>query len=173
MVSGEAWLYILSVIINAINLFLQVFFTIMYSDLEWWVGPRLYPSVLSTSCAALVIEKDPYLNLANNSSRAVTISTPSNSAIDSIHTLCRRLHYTHFWPRSFLSTGIGLRFSSTFLWSPSMPRSEISVRRYCRNGVTNSYRIFDNQHLLDATEIFRRLNVHKKVGWTEFWSSNI
>lgn len=35
MVSGEAWLYILSVIINAINLFLQVFFTIMYSDLEW------------------------------------------------------------------------------------------------------------------------------------------
>lgn len=35
MVSGEAWLYILAVIINAINLFLQVFFTIMYSDLEW------------------------------------------------------------------------------------------------------------------------------------------
>jgi len=25
------------------------------------------------------------------------------------------------------------------------------------------YRIFDNQHLLDATEIFRKLNVHKKV----------
>lgn len=25
-------------------------------------------------------------------------------------------------------------------------------------------RIFDNQHLLDATEIFRKLNVHKKVG---------
>ncbi len=24
-------------------------------------------------------------------------------------------------------------------------------------------RIFDNQHLLDATEIFRKLNVHKKV----------
>lgn len=24
-------------------------------------------------------------------------------------------------------------------------------------------RIFENQHLLDATEIFRKLNVHKKV----------
>ena len=35
MMSGEAWLYLLSVLINAVNLFLQVFFTIMYSDLEW------------------------------------------------------------------------------------------------------------------------------------------
>ena len=26
-----------------------------------------------------------------------------------------------------------------------------------------NYRIFDGQHLLDATEIFRKLNVHKKV----------
>lgn len=37
MMSGEAWLYLLAVLINAVNLFLQVFFTIMYSDLEWWV----------------------------------------------------------------------------------------------------------------------------------------
>lgn len=35
--SGEAWLYLFAVIINAVNLFLQVFFTIMYSDLEWYV----------------------------------------------------------------------------------------------------------------------------------------
>jgi hypothetical protein len=34
MMSGEAWLYLLAVLINAVNLFLQVFFTIMYSDLE-------------------------------------------------------------------------------------------------------------------------------------------
>jgi len=33
--TGEAWLYLLAVLINAVNLFLQVFFTIMYSDLEW------------------------------------------------------------------------------------------------------------------------------------------
>jgi hypothetical protein len=35
--SGEAWLFLLAVLINAVNLFLQVFFTIMYSDLEWYV----------------------------------------------------------------------------------------------------------------------------------------
>lgn len=41
MMSGEAWLYLLAVLINAVNLFLQVFFTIMYSDLEWYVNsPR-------------------------------------------------------------------------------------------------------------------------------------
>ena len=28
----------------------------------------------------------------------------------------------------------------------------------------NAKKIFENQHLLDATEIFRKLNVHKKVG---------
>lgn len=41
MMSGEAWLYLLAVLINAVNLFLQVFFTIMYSDLEWYVLPQL------------------------------------------------------------------------------------------------------------------------------------
>lgn len=40
--SGEAWLYLFAVLINAVNLFLQVFFTIMYSDLEWYVLARLY-----------------------------------------------------------------------------------------------------------------------------------
>lgn len=32
--------------------------------------------------------------------------------------------------------------------------------------ILTMHRIFDNQHLLDATEIFRKLNVHKKVGQT-------
>ncbi|CAN6671829.1 ER-derived vesicles protein Erv14p [Trichomonascus vanleenenianus] len=32
--SGEAWLYLFAVLVNAVNLFLQVFFSIMYSDLE-------------------------------------------------------------------------------------------------------------------------------------------
>lgn len=40
MMSGEAWLYLLAVLLNAVNLFLQVFFTIMYSDLEWYVYSR-------------------------------------------------------------------------------------------------------------------------------------
>lgn len=43
MMSGEAWLYLLSVLINAVNLFLQVFFTIMYSDLEWYTFPPPFP----------------------------------------------------------------------------------------------------------------------------------
>lgn len=43
--SGEAWLFLFSVLINAVNLFLQVFFTIMYSDLEWYGA---YPSSLSS-----------------------------------------------------------------------------------------------------------------------------
>lgn len=38
MMSGEAWLFLLAVLVNAVNLFLQVFFTIMYSDLEWYVS---------------------------------------------------------------------------------------------------------------------------------------
>lgn len=29
----------------------------------------------------------------------------------------------------------------------------------------NAKKIFENQHLLDATEIFRKLNYHKKVRW--------
>src|SRR5436305_15337681 len=37
---GEAWLYLFSVIVNAVNLFMQVFFTIMYSDLEVQPRPR-------------------------------------------------------------------------------------------------------------------------------------
>lgn len=39
--SGEAWLYLLAVLINAVNLFLQVFFTIMYSDLEWYASEHI------------------------------------------------------------------------------------------------------------------------------------
>jgi hypothetical protein len=44
MMSGEAWLYLLAVLINAVNLFLQVFFTIMYSDLEWCVAIIYMPT---------------------------------------------------------------------------------------------------------------------------------
>lgn len=49
--SGEAWLFLFAVLINAVNLFLQVFFTIMYSDLEWYVDPpcRCNPTTCSKS----------------------------------------------------------------------------------------------------------------------------
>jgi hypothetical protein len=49
--TGEAWLYLLAVLINAVNLFLQVFFTIMYSDLEWYVHPIFQP-LRDIDCAA-------------------------------------------------------------------------------------------------------------------------
>lgn len=49
--SGEAWLYLFAVLINAVNLFLQVFFTIMYSDLEWFVLLKLSSPL--QSCSAL------------------------------------------------------------------------------------------------------------------------
>jgi hypothetical protein len=49
MMSGEAWLYLLAVLINAVNLFLQVFFTIMYSDLEWYVSPGSQATPYSAS----------------------------------------------------------------------------------------------------------------------------
>lgn len=34
---------------------------------------------------------------------------------------------------------------------------------HMKNRANQYCRIFENQHLLDATEIFRKLNVHKKV----------
>jgi len=43
-----------------------------------------------------------------------------------------------------------------------MRRSEYKDTNVRRRRLTLA-RIFDNQHLLDATEIFRKLNVHKKV----------
>ncbi|BFZ62499.1 COPII-coated vesicle protein [Saitoella coloradoensis] len=53
--TGEGWLFLFAVLVNAVNLFLQVFFTIMYSDLEcdyinpidlcnklnWWIIPEM------------------------------------------------------------------------------------------------------------------------------------
>lgn len=63
MMSGEAWLFLLSVLINAVNLFLQVFFTIMYSDLEWYVAhlrhhwPRLPGMAMQLLCAGLLDNK--------------------------------------------------------------------------------------------------------------------
>lgn len=53
--SGEAWLFLFSVLINAVNLFLQVFFTIMYSDLEWYEACSLsLPSPASGRCWSCV-----------------------------------------------------------------------------------------------------------------------
>lgn len=62
----------------------------------------------------------------------------------------------------------GLPWFSIFLYWLGMLRSESIFRTNGLRAVldlklTIDCRIFENQHLLDATEIFRRLNVHKKV----------
>lgn len=78
--SGEAWLYLLAVLINAVNLFLQVFFTIMYSDLEW--------SVMKSG------DKGRALFLLTDGS-IVTISIRLTSATASTPTSSLKLPFTH------------------------------------------------------------------------------
>jgi len=109
MMSGEAWLYLLAVLINAVNLFLQVFFTIMYSDLE---------------C--------DYIN-----------------PID----LCNRLN-TYIVPEAAVHAFLTFLFLINGYW--------IALLLNLPMLAFNAKKIYDNQHLLDATEIFRKLNVHKK-----------
>ncbi|KAL8794385.1 MAG: hypothetical protein Q9195_003083 [Heterodermia aff. obscurata] len=109
MMSGEAWLYLLAVLINAVNLFLQVFFTIMYSDLE---------------C--------DYIN-----------------PID----LCNRLN-TYIVPEAAVHAFLTALFLINGYWIALVLNLPLVA--------FNAKKIFDNQHLLDATEIFRKLNVHKK-----------
>lgn len=46
--------------------------------------------------------------------------------------------------------------------------AERAVLQYLNLTDWFSCRILDNAHLLDATEIFRKLNVHKKV-WNSVW----
>lgn len=85
--SGEAWLYLFAVLINAVNLFLQVFFTIMYSDLEWSVMP-LFPALhqwQTSSRRATCAQAGPRWRLprprrADEFATAATTSTRSISA---------------------------------------------------------------------------------------------
>lgn len=77
--SGEAWLYLFAVLINAVNLFLQVFFTIMYSDLEWYVVTAL--RLACTGAARDAFSSSLPKRHANLFRPAtVTTSTPSTSA---------------------------------------------------------------------------------------------
>ncbi|KAI4760042.1 hypothetical protein E4T51_06964, partial [Aureobasidium sp. EXF-12344] len=110
IMSGEAWLYLIAVLINAVNLFLQVFFTIMYSDLE---------------C--------DYIN-----------------PID----LCNRLN-TYIVPEAAVHAFITILFLVNGYWIALILNLPLLA--------WNAKKIFENQHLLDATEIFRKLNVHKKA----------
>ena len=77
--SGEAWLYLLAVLINAVNLFLQVFFTIMYSDLEWYVFLKTHPCSCRTAllCAHAYASLDSdYINPIDLCNRLNTYIVP-------------------------------------------------------------------------------------------------
>lgn len=162
--SGEAWLYLFAVLINAVNLFLQVFFTIMYSDLEWYA---LLPGLLSTP------SMDGASSESLNSRQLLTLS--ASDYINPID-LCNRLN-TYIIPEAavhafltflFLINGYWLALILNLpllLWNAKKyvdPCNSTLLRREAGPMLTTR-RIFENSHLLDATEIFRKLNVHKKV----------
>ncbi|KAK6534454.1 COPII-coated vesicle protein [Arthrobotrys megalospora] len=107
--TGESWLYLLAVLLNAVNLFLQVFFTIMYSDLE---------------C--------DYIN-----------------PID----LCNRLN-SYIVPEAAVHGFLTALFLINGYWLALVLNLPLLA--------FNAKKILDNAHLLDATEIFRTLNKHKK-----------
>lgn len=112
--SGESWLYLLAVLLNAANLFLQVFFTIMYSDLE---------------C--------DYIN-----------------PID----LCNRLN-TYIIPEAAVHALLSFFFLINGYWMAfalNVPLLGYNIKKFV-----------DNAHLLDATEIFRTLNKHKKESFVK------
>jgi hypothetical protein len=93
MMSGEAWLYLLAVLINAVNLFLQVFFTIMYSDLEWFVAPFI-PYPLPILCLFLLVSR--CVRLANRWGNIVITLTLSIFATVSTRTLSLKLRFMAF-----------------------------------------------------------------------------
>ncbi|KAK7752984.1 COPII-coated vesicle protein [Diatrype stigma] len=121
--SGEAWLYLFAVLINAVNLFLQVFFTII-----------------------------DYIN-----------------PID----LCNRLN-TYIIPEAAVHGFLTFLFLINGYWLAlilNLPLLAWNVKKYVECPAKYQYlaalasreaQIVENTHLLDATEIFRKLNVHKK-----------
>ncbi|GCB17769.1 ER-derived vesicles protein ERV14 [Aspergillus awamori] len=122
--SGEAWLYLLAVLINAVNLFLQVFFTIMYSDLECVMEPNQLTNPVRS--------RSDYIN-----------------PID----LCNRLN-AYIVPEAAVHAFLTFLFIINGYWVAIVLNLPLLA--------FNAKKIYENQHLLDATEIFRKLNVHKK-----------
>ncbi|ESW99710.1 hypothetical protein KL921_001464 [Ogataea angusta] len=112
--TGEAWLFILAVIVNAINLFLQVFFTIMYSDLECdYINP---------------------IELCNKLNNYIVPEAAVHAVLTAL----------------FLVNG----YWFTFLLN-------LPILAY------NANKIYNKNHLLDATEIFRTLSKHKKESFVK------
>ena len=166
--SGEAWLYLLSVLINAVNLFLQVFFTIMYSDLEWYVWMIPLQSSRHTNVQYTDVSHGHSVRLCSH------VVTSANEIFHSDYInpidLCNRLN-TYIVPEAAVHAFLTVLFLVNGYWIAlilNIPLVAYNAKKYvpCQwkyDAILTKLRIFDNQHLLDATEIFRKLNVHKKV----------
>lgn len=137
--SGEAWLYLLAVLLNAVNLFLQVFFTIMYSDLEWYVFSSVFLCHISKPQeAAFVFEAaclwPPYPTIIPNRNRSeLTVPDPATTSIPSISAtvltpiLSPKPQSTRSSPSCSSSTATGLQFCSTYPCSPGMQRRSLRI----------------------------------------------
>jgi len=110
--SGEAWLYLFAVLVNAGNLFIQVFFTIMYSDLECdYINP---------------------MDLTDKLNKWV-------------------------WPEAWLHWGLSILFFLSLFsghWLALLLNLPLAL--------FNVNKALNKNMYLDTTEIFRKLNIHKR-----------
>ncbi|KAJ5602110.1 hypothetical protein N7510_011644 [Penicillium lagena] len=135
--SGEAWLYLLAVLINAVNLFLQASFIIarlIWSG-EWF--PSCQPQTERERLTWIPFLRSDYIN-----------------PID----LCNRLN-AYIIPEAAVHAFLTFLFVINGYWLAILLNLPLLA--------FNAKKIFENQHLLDATEIFRKLNVHKKESFVK------
>jgi hypothetical protein len=85
--------------------------------------------------------------------------------------LCNRLN-TYIVPEAAVHAFITILFLVNGYWIAlilNLPLLAWNAKKsvlhtlFSQTHMLTRHRIFENQHLLDATEIFRKLNVHKKV----------
>ncbi|KAF5004564.1 hypothetical protein FDECE_8954 [Fusarium decemcellulare] len=128
MMSGEAWLYLLSVLINA--------------RFGMVCPALLFPAHRASNFAPRMRVPDEQKLIAFKTSDYI-------NPID----LCNRLN-TYIIPEAAVHGFLTFLFLINGYWVPlilNLPLLGWNVKK-----------IVDNTHLLDATEIFRKLNVHKK-----------
>lgn len=97
------------------------------------------------------------------------LTDPSSDYINPID-LCNRLN-AYIIPEAAVHAFLTFLFVINGYWLAillNLPLLAFNAKKYARTSgwletTLTRARIYDNQHLLDATEIFRKLNVHKKV----------
>jgi hypothetical protein len=114
-----------------------------------------------------------------NADRIKAIANKSYSDYINPIDLCNRLN-TYIIPEAAVHGFLTFLFLINGYWVAlllNLPLLAFNIKKYVfsklrivllvytlkRVNTDRPHRIVDNQHLLDATEIFRKLNVHKKV----------